>query len=678
MTTAPDTTVAARRVPIGDYGLIGDTRSGALVAPDGSIDWWCVPRFDDPPLFGRLIGGDEAGWFSLGPGEDVRLADRAYRSGTVTLVTTWSVEGGELELADSLVAEVEGRFLPGTVLVRRLTARGRAVRATLHLAPRFGYDRRVATRIDRRAGALVCELGDLAIAVTSDGPVVEAERPVDFVVSPARPVTIVLTVARRSPLIVVPPSVAADEVARDEGDWREWTAGIQVDHHRDSVVRSLMTLQLLTYFTVWRTGRGADHVAARAHRWQAQLGLPLRLAPRRIDRDRRLSRRRQAATRRAPSSPGCSTPAVLRRPHLPVLFTVDGRPGPPEVELDGWPGYADSRPVRIGNGAAGQHQLDGYGWVIDAAWLLTDSGHRLYGETWRTIAGFADHVVATWAEPDAGIWEKRAAPAHHVHSKLMAWLALDRAISIAAIRGDRRRHRRQRWITARDALASEVRDRGFDPDQNAYTGAYGAAELDAAVLVLPSLGLEPATSPRVSSAPSTPSAASSVRVARSSTDTRPAATGSTAVKGRSCRARSGSSKRWRRPAEPTRPKRCSPSSSRSAAHSACSPRRWTRRRSNTSATTRRRSPTPPSSKRCSPSATPPSSSAADTFFVRSASGRDRTGGGPQRQCGGKHAIEAPDVRAGPSTPRRPPAASPRSCGGVRPTIASPRDSERRR
>ena len=130
-----------------------------------------------------------------------------------------------------------------------------------------------------------------------------------------------------------------------------------------------------------------------------------------------------------------------------MLFTLDGRPGPGETELAGWPGYADSRPVRIGNGAARQHQLDGYGWVIDAAWLLTDAGHALYGETWRVVAGLADQVAATWAEPDAGIWERRSAPAHHVHSKLMGWLALDRAVRIATARGDRRRARQLRWTS---------------------------------------------------------------------------------------------------------------------------------------------------------------------------------------------------------------------------------------
>ena len=213
------------RVPIGAYGLIGDTRSAALIAPDGSIDWWCVPRFDDPPLFGRLVGGPEAGWFTVGPGETAVLSGRTYRPDTATLVTTWTVDGAELELADGLVAEVEGRFLPATVLVRRLAARGRTVPARLHLVPRFGYERQPARRIARRAGALVCEHGNLAVAVTSDGPTVEIDRPIEFEVRPGQPVTIVVTVARHRPLIVVPPAVATAELTRDEAGWRAWAAG---------------------------------------------------------------------------------------------------------------------------------------------------------------------------------------------------------------------------------------------------------------------------------------------------------------------------------------------------------------------------------------------------------------------------------------------------------------------
>jgi GH15 family glucan-1,4-alpha-glucosidase len=485
----------AGRVPIGDYGMIGDTRSAALVAPDGSIDWWCVPRFDDPPLFGRMVGGDEAGWFTVGPGEEAAVTRRAYRPDTVTLATTWTVDGGELELADGLVAEVEGRFLPATVLVRRLTARGRAVRARLHLAPRFGYDRRPARRITRRAGALVCERGDLAIAVISDGPTVDADRTVDFDVQPGEPVTIVLTAAERRPLILVPPAVGAAELARDETGWRAWAADIDVTSRRDAVVRSLLTLQLLTFSPsgapVAAPTTSLPELIGGARNWDYRYAWP-RDASLGIAAFMAAGKPREARAFLA----WLLHASRLSRPRLPVLFTLDGRPGPPEEELAGWPGYADSRPVRIGNGAAQQHQLDGYGWVVDAAWLLTDAGHRLYGETWRVVAAFADHVAATWTEPDAGIWEQRGKPTHHVHSKLMAWLALDRALRIAAARGDRRRRRQQRWIIARDAVAADVRARGFDPAQDAYTATYGSAELDAAVLV-PVLEFEPANSARV-------------------------------------------------------------------------------------------------------------------------------------------------------------------------------------
>jgi pentatricopeptide repeat protein len=494
--------MTARRVPIGDYGLIGDTRSAALVGPDGSIDWWCVPRFDDPPLFGRLVGGDEAGWFSIAPAAGARMSRRAYRAGTATLTTTWQLDGGEFELADSLVADVEGRFRPGTLLVRRLTARGRAVRARVQFAPRFGYDRRPAHRTSRRSGALVCERGDLAIAVTvgtadgADGAAIVCDRPVDIDIQPGRPITIALSAAQRTPLIIVPPAVAAAEQARDEAGWRTWAGGIEAPRHRDAMVRSLITLQLLTYSPsgapVAAPTTSLPEYVGGSRNWDyryawprdASIGIAAFLAAGKPQEARAFLAWLLHASR-------------LSRPHLPVLFTLDGRAGPREAELPGWPGYDGSRPVRIGNGAARQHQLDGYGWVVDAAWLLTDAGHRLYGETWRAVAAFTDQVASTWAGPDAGIWEKRAAPAHHVHSKLMAWLALDRALRIAAARDDRQNGRHQRWATARNALAADVRRRGFDPVRRTYTATYGSTELDAAVLVLPVLEFEPASSDRV-------------------------------------------------------------------------------------------------------------------------------------------------------------------------------------
>jgi GH15 family glucan-1,4-alpha-glucosidase len=179
-----------------------------------------------------------------------------------------------------------------------------------------------------------------------------------------------------------------------------------------------------------------------------------------------------------------------------VLFTLHGRHPTAERELDTWPGYANSRPVRVGNGAADQHQLDGYGWVLDAAWLLASSGHRLYAETWRAMRGFADDVARTWTEPDAGIWEIRGDGAHHVHSKLMAWVALDRALRIAATHRTAARQR-ARWLTQRDAIATDVSAHGFNPDLGSYTRTYGSTDLDAALLVLPVLEFERVDSPRV-------------------------------------------------------------------------------------------------------------------------------------------------------------------------------------
>jgi GH15 family glucan-1,4-alpha-glucosidase len=486
-------------VPIGDYGLIGDTRSAALVAPHGSIDWWCVPRFDDPPVFGRLVGGEQGGAFVLGPSEATGVVQRTYRPETVTLLTTWAVEDGELELADSLIAEVEGQFLPGSLLVRRLAARGRPIRVHLRLAPRFGYDRHEAVRSEHRAGAVVCEFRDLAIAVTSDGPVPELDRVVEFDVYPDAPVTIAMTVTKRGPLIIVPPAVAALAAIADEARWRAWAADIHVLDHREAVVRSLLTLQLLTYSpsgapvaapTASLPERlGGDRNWDYRYAWprDASIGIAAFLAAGKPQEARSFLAWLLHASR-------------LSRPRLPVLFTIDGRPGPSEAVLEGWPGYAESRPVRIGNGAATQHQLDGYGWVIDAAWQLTAAGHPLYGETWRSVSGFADQVADLWAMPDAGIWEQRAEPAHHVHSKLMAWLALDRALRIAAVRGShrrRQRRRQRRWIAARTALGEEVRSLGYSTESGAYTATYGSSDLDAAVLVLPLLGIECASSPRV-------------------------------------------------------------------------------------------------------------------------------------------------------------------------------------
>ena len=482
---------------IEDYGLIGDTRTAALVASDGSIDWMCVPRFDGDPVFGRLVGGPDAGQFTMGPAQPATVVARQYRTDTATLQTTWDCgHGARLELTEAMIAEITGTLLPTTLVVRRLTASGGPVEVSVEFDPRLGEQRRVP-RVAHRGDITVCTWGGTAIALQCSPALrVQPGQPTTITITPDQPLTVTLTVAERGPLTYVHPDAGWAALQRDEACWQAWCAEIDTTlPHRDMAVRSLLTLRLLTYSpsgapVAAPTTSLPEHLGG-ARNWDyrfawprdASIGIGAFLGVGKLDEARRFLSWLLYASR-------------LNRPRLPVLFTVHGRHPSAEHEVDGWPGYAESRPVRIGNGAADQHQLDGYGWVLDAAWLLVLGGHHLYSETWRALRGFADKVAQRWTEPDAGIWEVRGDGAHHVHSKLMAWLALDRALRIAA---SHRTPARQaaRWTTQRDAIAADIAAHGFNARLGSYTRSYGSTDLDAAVLVLPLLGLEPDDAPRV-------------------------------------------------------------------------------------------------------------------------------------------------------------------------------------
>jgi hypothetical protein len=270
---------AARRIE--DYGLLGDTRTAALVAPDGAIDWLCVPRFDGQPVFGRLLGGPPAGRFRMGPDGAATVIARRYRPGTATLQTTWRTPGGRLTLTEGMIADVTGRLLPSSLLVRRLTADGGPVDAVIELDPRLG-ERHRPPRSEDRGDVVVCSWSTTAIAVRSSPPIrLEAGRPVPLTVAPGHPVTLALSVVDREPLIYVDPDAAWAALEADEHGWQAWCADIDGDlPHRDAVVRSLLTLRLLTY---------------------SPSGAPV-AAP---------------TTKPATSSPGCSTPAAWTGPASP-------------------------------------------------------------------------------------------------------------------------------------------------------------------------------------------------------------------------------------------------------------------------------------------------------------------------------------------------------------------------
>jgi GH15 family glucan-1,4-alpha-glucosidase len=482
--------------PISDYGLIGDTRTAALVSSDGGIDWLCVPRFDGDPVFGKLIGGPAAGSFRVAPAERAVVVERRYRRDTATLQTTWAVGDGRLTLADAMVGDVTGRLLPSTLLVRRVSAENAPVTVVVHFDPRLGEVHR-APRTTRRGQHLICQWGALALSLsTAPALRVEPGQQVSTLVEPDNPLTLVLALAHREPLVDIAPAAAWELVAEDEARWRAWSAEFDDGlPFRDTVVRSLLTLRLLTYspsgapVAAPTTSLPEDPGGVRnwdyRYAWprDASIGIAAFLQSGKLDEARRFMAWLLHASR-------------LQRPRLPVLLTLDGRHAPRERELAGWAGFAGSVPVRVGNGAADQHQLDGYGWVLDAAWVLEEAGQRLYSETWRAMRAFANRVARRWNEPDAGIWEIRGDSAQHVHSKLMAWLALDRALRIARTHPLPGRQR-QRWEGARAAIEAEVKERGVDPVRHNYTRTYGSQDLDAALLVLPLVGIEGADGNRV-------------------------------------------------------------------------------------------------------------------------------------------------------------------------------------
>ena len=484
------------RPAIRDLGLLGDTRTAALVDERGRVAWLCLPHFDGEPVFASLVAGEQGGDFVLGPDGPAEVVERRYRDHSTVLETAWRLDGARLVLTEGMVADVQGSLFPTFCLVRRLEAQGGPVDCSLRLDPRFGAERRTP-RARWRHGALVCVDRGTALALTADRDLgLRPGRALGLRVEPGRPLTVVLTAAHRGPLTQVAPDAAWRALLDDEVAWRRWSARGDVEGpFAAAVERSLITLRLLTYSpsgapvaaptTSLPEQLGGDRNWDYRFAWprDASIGIGAFLGVGLDEQARAFLYWLLHASR-------------LDRPRLPALLTLHGRRVPPEREVAGWPGYGGSRPVRFGNGARHQHQLDNYGWVLDAMWLLVRAGHGLYGETWRIAMALADHVAARWREPDAGLWEVRGDPAHYVHSKLMAWLALDRVLRIAGSHRSSAR-RRARWTIERDALAADVVANGFDPARGTFVRAYGRRDLDAALLVLPLLGLDSPRSPRV-------------------------------------------------------------------------------------------------------------------------------------------------------------------------------------
>ncbi|GHE96135.1 glucoamylase [Streptomyces longispororuber] len=479
--------------PIEDYALIGDHQTAALVARTGSVDWLCLPRFDSAACFAALLGDEEHGHWRIAPRGADLCSRRAYRPDTLVLDTEWDTPDGTVRVTDfmpqrdrapDLVRVVEG--VTGEVTVR----------STLRL--RFDYGS-VVPWMRRVDGHRVAVAGPDAAWLRTEpevrswghGHATHAE----FTVRPGERVTFVLTwhPSHESR----PPLLDTDRALRESvEDWQAWAARCRYrGPHRDAVVRSLITLKALTYEP---TG---GIVAA------PTTSLPEELGGVRNWDYRYCWLRDSTLTLGALLAAGYQEEAEAWRDwllravagdpaDLRIMYGLAGERRLPELEVDWLPGYANSRPMRIGNAAAGQHQLDVYGEVVDSLALARRSGLPTRPQGWRMQLALMEFLRKVWREPDEGLWEVRGPRRHFVHSKVLAWVAADRTVRALEeqpeLGGDV-----DRWRRLRDDIHAEVCARGYDARRNTFTQSYGSDELDAALLLIPRTGFLPADDPRV-------------------------------------------------------------------------------------------------------------------------------------------------------------------------------------
>ena len=476
--------------PIEDYALIGDCETAALVSRSGSIDWLCFPRFDSLACFAALLGGPEHGRWLLAPAGEPRAVRRRYREGTLVLET-------EFETAEGIVAVIDCMPVRGDVpdVFRVVEGRRGRVPMRTELTIRFDYGS-LTPWVRRTEDGLTAIGGVNLVRVRTPVPLrgENFHTVSEFTVSPGEHIPFTLEWQRS-----YQPSAAREDpersIAATERWWREWSERCAYQGpYRDAVVRSLITLKALTY----RPSGGL--LAA------ATTSLPERLGGVR-NWDYRFCWLRDATftlyalmlggyTQEACDWREWLLRAVAGEPsQAQILYGVAGERLVPEWELGWLPGYGGSTPVRVGNAAYSQFQLDVYGEVMDALHTARRLGLPPDENAWHVQRRMVEYVERAWRESDEGIWEVRGPRRHFTHSKVMAWVALDRAVK--AVERFGLEGPVDRWRTVRDQIHTDVCAKGYDPEIGAFVQFYGARLLDASLLMIPLVGFLSADDPRM-------------------------------------------------------------------------------------------------------------------------------------------------------------------------------------
>ena len=480
--------------PLREYAAIGDGRTVALVAGDGAIDWLCLPDMDSPSVFAAILDERRGGRFALAP-EIPFESQRRYVPDTNVLETTFTTAEGVVTVTDAMTLG-RGGLDPGREVVRRVDGVTGSVPMRWRMEPRFHYGG--AARLTQRGGVPVATDGATAVAIRTwdAGEAIVSERDVrgQFDAQAGSRALLSLAAAHQEPLVFAPRDEIEARLDATTAFWRQWAVERTYEGPwRDAVVRSALALKLLVY-----APSGAIAAAATT-------SLPEALGAERNWDYRFAWVRDSAFTLNALVRLGCPSEAdaffwwllhasQLTHPRLQVLYRLDGGAEARERTLD-LEGYRGSAPVRVGNGAADQVQLDVYGDYLQTAWLYVSRGGRLDADTARRIGEMADLVCEIWRQPDAGIWEVRSDPVHFTQSKAMCWVALDRALRLAA-GGHLRRPRTERWRREADAVQDFVETRCWSEEIGSYVRYAGATELDASLLLMTLMEYGEPDSPR--------------------------------------------------------------------------------------------------------------------------------------------------------------------------------------
>ena len=475
---------------IEDYALIGNLRTAALVGRDGSIDWLCVPRFDDAACFCALLGTPEQGRWMIAPAQEPRRATRRYRGDSLVLETTFTTSSGAVRLTDFM--PIWGERTDVVRIVEGL--RGR-VKMRMELSLRFGYGE-VIPWVHRTDDARLAAGGPYSAEIRSprDTHGKDYHTVADFAVSRGERLPFVVTFFPSQAARPVPIDPFAAEAATQSW-WEKWCAKCAYDGRWGGAVkRSLITLKSLTYAP---TG---GMVAA------PTTSLPERAGGTRNWDYRYCWVRDSTFTLYALLLSGYREEAgawrdwLLRsaagRPQdLQTLYAVDGDRVRNEFQLPWLAGYAESKPVRVGNAASVQLQLDVYGELIDSLCLARRAGLERSMDDWRFERTLLRFLEKAWSEPDHGIWETRGEKRHFTHSKVMAWVAFDRALADMKAYG--LPGPVARWTKLRDRIHADVCTHGFDRKRNTFVQYYGGSEVDASLLLLVQVGFLPAVDSRI-------------------------------------------------------------------------------------------------------------------------------------------------------------------------------------